>query len=256
MSAWRSASRTPSPAVRMMKPSCGGRRRSTISRSRRRSLSDPIRRDTPTRRDQGVSTRCRPGIEMFDVMRAPFVPIGSFAIWTMISWPSWRTVSMRGGAERLPRPPPSASPTASAALAVVAGLEGALEVVADVEEGRFFEADVDEGGLHAGEDAGDAPLHDVADDALVAFAFDVELGELAVLEQRNPGLPELRIDDDFVLHRSACSVPALRRNARAGVLRTKEMRRTGSREADRSRRSLCRQGRNGLAWPGIRLAPG
>ena len=150
----------------------------------------------------------------------------------------------------------SASPTASAALAVVAGLEGALEVVADVEEGRFFEADVDEGGLHAGEDARDAPLHDVADDALVALAFDVELGELSVLEQRNPGLPELRIDDDFVLHRSACSVPALRRITRAGVMRTKDMRRTGSREADRSWRSLCREGRNGLAWPGMRLAPG
>ena len=32
--------------------------------------------------------------------------------------------------------------------------------------------------------------------------------------------------------------------------------RTGSREADRSRRSLCREGRNGLAWPGTPLAPG
>ena len=45
-------------------------------------------------------------MEMLDVMRAPLVPIGSLAIWTMISLPSWRTVSILGGALRPPRPRP------------------------------------------------------------------------------------------------------------------------------------------------------
>jgi len=108
---------------------------------------------------------------------------------------------MRGGAA-----PPPAAAAAGAGLALgLAGLEGALEVVADVEEGRLLEADVHEGRLHAREHAHHASLHDVADDALVAFPFDVELGELSPLEQRNPGLPGLRVDDDLVLHRSACS---------------------------------------------------
>jgi hypothetical protein len=87
----------------------------------------------------------------------------------------------------------------------VTGFESALEVVTHVEKGCFLQADVDESGLHAGEHAHDASLDDVADDALVAFALDMQLSELALLEQRNPGFPEFRVDDDLVLHRSACS---------------------------------------------------
>jgi hypothetical protein len=112
-------------------------------------------------------------------------------------------VDARRGRSAAPTSASAIASASSAALAVVAGLEGALEVVAHVEEGGLFEADVDERRLHAGQDARDASLHDVADHALVALALDVELGELAVLEQRNPGLPELRVDDDLVLHRPA-----------------------------------------------------
>ena len=70
--------------------------RSTISRRRRRSRSESMRRDTPTRCAQGVSTRWRPAIETWEVMRAPLVPIGSLATWTRISWPSSTRVPMSG----------------------------------------------------------------------------------------------------------------------------------------------------------------
>ena len=96
-------------------------------------------------------------------------------------------------------PPPRGFPFA------FAGFELALEIVADVEERRLLEADIDEGRLHAGQDTAHAPLEDVADDALVSLALDVEFCELTLLEQRNPGFPELRVDYDLVLHRTARS---------------------------------------------------
>jgi hypothetical protein len=50
-----------------------------------------MRRDTPFERAVGMYTTCRPGSDTWLVARAPFVPIGSFEIWTAISWPSFRT---------------------------------------------------------------------------------------------------------------------------------------------------------------------
>jgi hypothetical protein len=60
--------------------------------------------------------------------------------------------------------------------------------VAHVEEGGLLEPDVDEGGLHAGEHADHAPLVDVADDALLALALEVELVDGAALDQRHARL--------------------------------------------------------------------
>ena len=64
MSALRSRSETPSATVRTMNPDPGGRIESTISRRRRRSLSEPMRREMPTWSTVGMKTRWRPGSEM------------------------------------------------------------------------------------------------------------------------------------------------------------------------------------------------
>ena len=142
--------------------------RSTISRRRRRSRSESMRRDTPTRCAQGVSTRWRPAIETWEVMRAPLVPIGSFATWTRISWPSW---SRRADVRRRRRRAVAAAPPRAAVAAAVLAVEAldVLDVVAGVEEGGLLEADVHEGGLHAGEHAGHAALHDVRDHAAASW---------------------------------------------------------------------------------------
>ncbi len=57
MSARRSFSGTPSATVRTMKPDPGGRIWSTISRSRRRSLSEEMRREMPMWSTVGMNTR-------------------------------------------------------------------------------------------------------------------------------------------------------------------------------------------------------
>ncbi len=64
MSALRSLSGTFSATVRTMKPVPGGRIWSIISRRRRRSLSEEIRREMPTCSTVGMNTRWRPGNEM------------------------------------------------------------------------------------------------------------------------------------------------------------------------------------------------
>src|SRR5678815_5057324 len=43
-----------------------------------------------------MNTRNRPGMVACDVSRAPFVPSGSFATWTMISCPSFSSSSIFG----------------------------------------------------------------------------------------------------------------------------------------------------------------
>ena len=75
-----------------------------------------------------MNTMCRPGSEMWLVMRAPFVPIGSFATWTMTSWPSFRRSWMLFGSferfssrpfrpPRSPRPPGASRPSRPSRLA-------------------------------------------------------------------------------------------------------------------------------------------
>jgi hypothetical protein len=63
--------------------------RSTTSfRNLSRSASSSILRETPTWSTVGIYTRCRPGSEIWEVIRAPLVPIGSLEIWTRSSCPS------------------------------------------------------------------------------------------------------------------------------------------------------------------------
>ena len=67
-----------------------------MPRRRLRSSRESILRETPTWSTVGMNTRNRPGIVACEVRRAPFVPSGSLATWTMISWPSFRSSSIFG----------------------------------------------------------------------------------------------------------------------------------------------------------------
>ena len=102
-------------------------------------------------------------------------------------------------------PPPAraaSSASSSSSSAGAAGLAGeqALEVVGraahvrDVEVRALLEADVDERGLHPGQHAFDASLVDVPRDAALALALDVELTEVPVLNERDPGLGTVGVD--------------------------------------------------------------
>jgi hypothetical protein len=91
---------------------------------------------------------------------------------------------------------------AGLALLVVLG-EHRLEVaaaadVSDVEERGLLDADVDERGLHAREDAYDATLVDVADDAAFFFPLDEQLGEDALLDEGHTRLGSVGVDDQEV----------------------------------------------------------
>ena len=101
-------------------------------------------------------------------------------------------------------PPARAASSASSSSSVgrparLAG-EQPLEVVGraahvrDVQVRALLEADVDERGLHAGEHALDATLVDVARDATLALPLDVELAEVPVLNERDPGLGAVGVD--------------------------------------------------------------
>ena len=112
----------PPAAVRMMTPPvkpCCSRNSRTMPRRRLRSSRESIFRDTPTWSTVGMKTRNRPGIVACDVSRAPFVPSGSLATWTMTSWPSFSSSSILGSGpfSRSRRPPRPAWPPAGLPLA-------------------------------------------------------------------------------------------------------------------------------------------
>src|SRR5262245_26873553 len=69
-----------------------------------------------------------------------------------------------------------------------------------VQEGRLLEADVDEGRLHAGQYAHHLALVDVAGDAALLAALDVQIEERGVFEQRDPRLPGRGVDEDLARH--------------------------------------------------------
>ena len=224
MSALMSASDTPCETVRTMKPSSRGRCFSTIARSRRRSRSPSMRRDTPTRLTQGISTRCRPGSEMREVIRAPLVPSGSLETWTTTSRPSARTSSIWGGE------PDRAARAATAAVVVVRVVLVDLgAVVAHVEEAGPLEADVDEGRLHPRKDAGDSTLVDASDHVALVGALDVELHDLVGLAHGNPRLARADVHEDLVSH--AKSLRGARARLRPYDLEGRRCRRQAARQA-------------------------
>ncbi|MEJ7735233.1 MAG: hypothetical protein WKG00_39365 [Polyangiaceae bacterium] len=97
-----------------------------------------------------------------------------------------------------------ATPVAWLRLPGEVGLEvrGADEVL-DVQERGALQPDVDEGSLHAREHAADLAEVDVSECSDGAVAFEVQLGDDAVLDQGNAGLADVDIDDEEVL----CHVP-------------------------------------------------
>ncbi len=78
-----------------------------------------------------------------------------------------------------------------------------IEDIGHVEKGRLFQADIDEGRLHAGEHPDDLPLVDVAHDSPLPAAFDIQLGDVAVLQQGHPGLVGGLVDDQFLGHKTS-----------------------------------------------------
>src|SRR5262249_272563 len=73
--------------------------------------------------------------------------------------------------------------------------------VARVQEAGSAQADVDEGRLHAGEDAFDASLIDVAGEAVGTGALQMHFGERVVLHQRDARLELTHVDQQLFLHR-------------------------------------------------------
>ena len=75
-----------------------------------------------------------------------------------------------------------------------------VDDVADVEEGRLVQPDVHEGCLHAREHPDHAALVDVADDALVLLTLEIELRDVAVLDERHARLAAGRVDQEDAAH--------------------------------------------------------
>jgi hypothetical protein len=75
-----------------------------------------------------------------------------------------------------------------------------LENVGYVEKGVALETQGDEGRLHAGNHACDAALVEVADDAAVCLTLDEQLGDDAVLEQRDLCLASGAANDQLLGH--------------------------------------------------------
>ena len=77
----------PSATVRIIAPNPFGSIARTTLRSLRFSLKFESFLETPTFPSKGMRTRKRPGMEIAERTRTPFLPTGSFVIWTNISCP-------------------------------------------------------------------------------------------------------------------------------------------------------------------------
>ena len=75
-----------------------------------------------------------------------------------------------------------------------------IENVGDIEEGCFLQTDINEGRLHAREHPDDSAAVDVADNSQFTVALDVELGNVAALQEGNPRLMGRGVDDQFFGH--------------------------------------------------------
>ena len=83
----------------MNPPEASPRSWTRIRFRRWRSSSEAILRLTPMWVTVGMKTRKRPGRAMCEVMRAPFLAMGSLAICTRISWPGLSRSLMMGRSE-------------------------------------------------------------------------------------------------------------------------------------------------------------
>ena len=81
----------------------------------------------------------------------------------------------------------------------------AVPDVGHVQEGRALQADVDEGRLHAGQHAHHLAEVDVAHQAALERAFDVQLLHGAILDDGDARLLRRPVDQDVLLHFSCCA---------------------------------------------------
>ena len=193
-----SSSDAPSAAVRTMTPPSFTSSRLRMSLRRLRSSSSS-RRETPRPSPCGTRTTNRPGSEICVVSRAPFVFIGSLTAWTRIVWPRGSGPGSCGRGRLL---------------------ELRADDLVDVEEAVLLEADLDERGLHAGQDVVDAAEVDVAGDRAALRPLEVDLGDLAVLEDGDALLADVDGDEQLALRcgkrRAALRLPAAARSTGRG----------------------------------------
>ena len=113
----------------------------------------------------------------------------------------------RGALARCRAWPPASGARRGRRRGRLPGLLGREEVlvelvdhVGDVEERVAFLADVDEGRLHPGKDPGHLALIEVPDDPAVGFPLDEDLGNDAVVQERDLGLLGGAAHDEVLGH--------------------------------------------------------
>jgi hypothetical protein len=191
MSSASSASVASSALVRRMKPPVfcpagrGGASAVHAARSCSRSSALPIFWLMPMWLSCGRNTSMRPAMLTCVDSRAPLVPMASLITCTVSVWPSntWR--SMGGSGRR---------------AALAAGVQ-----VGHVQEGGALQADVDEGALHARQHAHHLAQVDVAHQAALERALDVQLLHRAVLDDGHARFLRGPVDEEDVLHAMALS---------------------------------------------------
>jgi hypothetical protein len=72
--------------------------------------------------------------------------------------------------------------------------------IRDMEEARFIQADIDERRLHPGQHSRDLALIDVPGETAMLLAFEIELVQRAVFEQRNAHFERACINNNFTFH--------------------------------------------------------
>ena len=133
----------------------------------------------------------RPAIEICVDSRAPLVPMASLMTCTVSVWPSKTRFSIGTCGASLWRGPVAAR----------------VVQVGHVQEGRALEPDVDEGALHARQHARHLAQVDVADQAALERALEVELLQRAVLDHGHARLLRRPVDEDVLAgHGSGVSV--------------------------------------------------
>ena len=181
----------------------------------------------------------------------------------MISWPSFRSSSIFGSgplSRSRSRPPPPDPPplsraacadaaVAAAALAVCRAVAAASDVVivgleavellegrydvGDVEEAVALETEVNERRLHAGQHFRHPALVEIADDAALMLAFDEDLGNLIVLEDRDPCFVGARGDDHLLGHARSSKRTVARAPDGCSAVAHQQVRRAASTSSDR-----------------------
>ena len=81
--------------------------------------------------------------------------------------------------------------------------------IRNVQEARLLESDIDERRLHPGQHPRDLALIDVAGEADLAIALEVEFRELVIFKQRDAHLECGRVDCDFSFHRCNSLFPEI-----------------------------------------------